>query len=128
MALTAAAPASALSYDNTDPQSTGCASSGITVKSASIRSSYTGKIIGSVELRWSTKCKTNWARVSRTDGASAEYMTATSSRSVNRISTSEHLRGYNSIWSNQVYGNGYVVCATGNIDQSFASGSATVCY
>ncbi|MGW4065750.1 DUF2690 domain-containing protein [Amycolatopsis sp. NPDC004747] len=53
--------ASAAAYDGTDPISTGCASSAITARSAYGPVSGTKQLL--VELRYSTRCATTWARI-----------------------------------------------------------------
>ena len=58
-----AASAQAATYDNVDPSSTSCANSASTVSSASIKTS-SGQTLGQVELRYSSTCRTVWARVS----------------------------------------------------------------
>ena len=69
LALTAALPlflgagtAQAATYDNVDPTSTSCANTASTVKSASLVASD-GTVVGSIELRYSSACRTVWARV-----------------------------------------------------------------
>ena len=51
----------ALPYDNTDPISTGCSASATTPRTAYI--TYGGFNIGQVLLRYSTSCRTTWAKV-----------------------------------------------------------------
>ena len=47
--------------DGEDPQTAGCNADAYTVTSADIKTS-TNRVVGRVDLRWSPKCKTNWAR------------------------------------------------------------------
>lgn len=47
--------------DGTNPETTGCAASAITAEFANIY--YQGVIVGTVELRYSTTCRTAWARI-----------------------------------------------------------------
>jgi hypothetical protein len=56
-----AATCSGSGCNGTDPQSTGCASSAITAEETSIISK-SGVLVGYVDLRYSTACKTAWAR------------------------------------------------------------------
>jgi hypothetical protein len=60
--LVAAGPAAAATYDGTDPSATGCASSGSTVESKYGKTAV-GTTIVFVELRYSSSCRTTWARV-----------------------------------------------------------------
>jgi hypothetical protein len=53
--------AAAAAYDGTDPISTGCASSAITARSAYGSSGGANQLF--VELRYSTRCATTWARI-----------------------------------------------------------------
>ncbi|MGC9541571.1 DUF2690 domain-containing protein [Streptomyces sp. UG1] len=54
--------AQAYDYDGTGPRATGCASSARTVESAVLRNSV-GTRVGVIELRFSSYCKTAWARL-----------------------------------------------------------------
>ncbi|WP_168188836.1 DUF2690 domain-containing protein [Thermoflavimicrobium daqui] len=51
------------SYDNTDPASTGCANDAITAKSVRVLRTSDKKVLGTIELRYSRKCKTAWSRM-----------------------------------------------------------------
>jgi hypothetical protein len=55
-----AATCSGYGCDYQDPVATGCSSGAYTVTSAAI--TYQGVTYGTVELRWSPTCQTNWAR------------------------------------------------------------------
>lgn len=68
LALAAPGSAWALAYDHTDPVSTGCATGAYTVTSSSIRRLDTNAVVGTVELRWSPSCRTNWARLTPAAG------------------------------------------------------------
>lgn len=50
-------------YDYTDPAQTGCSATGVTIWSKQLRHPATGVVNGVMELRYSTACQTNWARV-----------------------------------------------------------------
>ncbi|MGS2587524.1 DUF2690 domain-containing protein [Streptomyces hebeiensis] len=54
--------AQAHAYDGTDPSATGCSSSGRTVASAAL-TNRPGNSLGTIELRFSSSCKTAWARI-----------------------------------------------------------------
>ncbi|GAA3313012.1 hypothetical protein GCM10020331_002160 [Ectobacillus funiculus] len=51
----------ALSYDGSNPVSTGCANDAVT-KSYSYISDSHDNVYGKVELKWSAKCKTSWGK------------------------------------------------------------------
>lgn len=66
-AVTPAAPAVGVTCtgtgcDRKDPIETGCAKDARTVASAPIRDEIWNRDIGTVELRWSPTCQTNWSR------------------------------------------------------------------
>lgn len=60
-AAAASAMCSGYGCDSWDPIISGCYTSAVTVASAPIWSK--GVQLGTVDLRWSTACKTNWTRV-----------------------------------------------------------------
>lgn len=108
--------AAVLPYDNTNPSGTGCAGSGYTVGSRNIVS-VTGQVIGRVELRYSSACGTNWSRTVSTIG-SRPLLTWV----VHQVDSATTYGGPGgdpgpytgtSAFSDQLYGNGYVVCAWG---------------
>jgi hypothetical protein len=55
--------ANAAPYDNTNPQTTGCANTARVAKSAPMRNSYTGEYRGTVYLMYSSACRTVWAKL-----------------------------------------------------------------
>jgi hypothetical protein len=130
--LLMATPASATTYpyDNTNPdaQHTNCAATGTAADPP--RSTVliydpqiSGDVLGYVELRWSTGCRTNWSRVTMNAGApyavpSAGIMTWTTR--TDGAST----RGHDgdpgpyhatSAYSDQLYGNNLTDCAWGQL-------------
>lgn len=74
LALTAglAVPASAASakYDGKDPKTYGCDASAKTVDSKSVKASD-GTLLGTIELRYSTACRTVWAKVTSLQSVSS---------------------------------------------------------
>ena len=56
-----ASPASAAEYDGVNPDTSSCNNTATTVKSASV-ANYQGVKVGTVELRYSTACRTVWVR------------------------------------------------------------------
>lgn len=115
-----ASPASALAYDNTDPgaSATGCAGSASTLLSKGVNSS-TGQVIGLVELRYSSSCGTKWARI--TSYIDYRNLRTWSERWSDWASTHGGPGGDpgpyygTSAYSDQLYGNGYTVCAYGGL-------------
>lgn len=65
-------PAPAWAYSAGDPQTTGCASSEITLLSAAMYSPNNGAYMGSEYLRYSTGCRTEWVTVDYASGYSAQ--------------------------------------------------------
>jgi hypothetical protein len=53
-------------YDNTDPASTGCSAGATTIASYPIKSTVSGAVVGTLEVRYSSSCDTNWVRVNNT--------------------------------------------------------------
>lgn len=60
LATTTPAFAAGTTYDGTDPQTTGCAAGGITVKEVAVTAN--GETLGWAQLRYSPSCGTNWVR------------------------------------------------------------------
>lgn len=60
--LVGSGTAQALPYDGTDPVSTGCDRDARTVRYANFRTPG-GQVFGVIELRYSPRCRTAWARV-----------------------------------------------------------------
>ncbi|MFC4044526.1 DUF2690 domain-containing protein [Dactylosporangium siamense] len=59
--------------DNTDPSSTGCSASAITYWSKNLTNPATGVVNGTMELRYSRSCETNWVRINNyVSGATAQ--------------------------------------------------------
>ncbi|TDU04990.1 uncharacterized protein DUF2690 [Streptomyces sp. 846.5] len=62
LALSLPTQASAATYDGQDPAASGCSSTAVTAKSAPIYRGD-GAQVGTIQLRYSTKCRTVWARI-----------------------------------------------------------------
>ncbi|MEV0412564.1 DUF2690 domain-containing protein [Streptomyces sp. NPDC050448] len=76
LALGLSGNASAAAYDGQDPISSGCANTAITAKSSAI---YVGSTqVGTIELRYSTACRTVWGRVRSTGPYGHATVTRTS--------------------------------------------------
>jgi hypothetical protein len=125
-----AQPASALTYDYTNPTTTPAGnpcsnSAGPANGAASTLAIYNpqvaGEVLGWVDLRWSTSCTTNWSRVRRSDSPRALGVVAWATRpnypSANtRGSHGDGTTYYtSSAYSDQLYGSGITVCANGAI-------------
>ena len=108
LAVGAAAPASAAGpWDGTDPQNTGCAANALTRWSTTLVDPRTGAAVGTMEVRWSRTCQTNWVRVDNWIPGAQVHM------SIDRVggpygsasgSLTESYTG--TVWSNQVYAPG----------------------
>ncbi|MBZ9640179.1 DUF2690 domain-containing protein [Streptomyces sp. PSKA30] len=59
--IAATGGAQAYAYDGSDPSSTGCSADATTVESATVKNS--NMTFGTIELRYSLKCHTAWARL-----------------------------------------------------------------
>ncbi|MGV9775985.1 DUF2690 domain-containing protein [Streptosporangium sp. NPDC003464] len=69
LALFAASPADAHTYDHKDPYREGCARSAKVVRTAAVKTPAR-ETVGTVRLMWSRSCKTNWTEVSTSSTAS----------------------------------------------------------
>ncbi|MGS2587523.1 DUF2690 domain-containing protein [Streptomyces hebeiensis] len=69
LTIAGAGQAQALAYDGTDPSATGCSSSSRTVASAPLKNRVTGSTVATIELRFSSSCKTAWARLTLVSGS-----------------------------------------------------------
>ncbi|QLQ31820.1 MAG: DUF2690 domain-containing protein [Candidatus Thiothrix singaporensis] len=99
-------------YDGKDPISMGCDLDATTVAYKTI----TG---GVIELRYSKKCGTNWARTRPTSSSSTTYAKVTRSSDGRSYSNS----GKGNIWTAMVYSPTTVSCAEGKIGTASASGA-----
>ena len=110
-----AAPDYYAQYDNQDPIAKNCAGDAITVAQSNIYRS--GTYVGYVELRWSNKCGTNWARTTRKDGRTWEGMVT----AVQRSNPAKNVRysasgGY--IYGDMVYARNILARACGSVGAS----------
>ncbi|KJL33097.1 DUF2690 domain-containing protein [Microbacterium oxydans] len=53
-------------YDNTNPQTTGCAADAVSLVTYPINSTTTGLQVGTLDVRYSANCDSNWVRVNNT--------------------------------------------------------------
>lgn len=74
VALAGAAGASAatggLPYDGTDPAATGCSTGAVTIASYPIKRDDNGTTVGTMNVRYSATCGTNWLQVNSLDASS----------------------------------------------------------
>ncbi|WP_405816654.1 YjfA family protein [Streptomyces sp. NBC_01390] len=108
--------AGAAAYDNQDPIASGCANTAITARSTAI---YVGSTrVGTIELRYSTACRTVWGRVLST----GPYGTA----KVSRTSDWEWNDCASLSWNSSL---GQYTCYTAMLNdagvESYAMGSAS---
>ena len=116
-----------------NPETTTCSDSASTVggpKDIYATLNGTSQKVGTVELRWSSTCKTNWSRVIRNDGATGESVMAKIVRDddvqyfkeLPLAPESEWTDGLTRIWSPMVYAPADCSAyAQGMIDFSFVS-------
>ena len=115
-----AAGAATHPYDRTNPETTGCANSAYTVGSVNLKNTA-GTVIGLLELRYSTVCGTNWARVDSYVGN--QYLYAFAHRPGDGATTKgadgDPGPWYTTVaYSDQLYGYRRTVCAVGGIGGS----------
>ncbi len=116
-----------------NPEATNCSTGAITAGGPNdIYATLNGvnQKVGTVELRWSSTCQTNWSRVIRTDGATGESVMARiirddgvqQFRELTIAPASEWTDGQDRIWSPMVYApDNCSAYAQGMIDFSFTS-------
>ncbi|MFF2448292.1 DUF2690 domain-containing protein [Neobacillus sp. NPDC058068] len=137
-AITPINKAFALSYDGSNPVSTGCAKDAVTKSYSGIADRY-DNIYGKVELKWSAKCRTSWGKITLYRAAPYDkgsyYALATvwSYNSNGTLRTRYNcadrggngaiMKGQTSCYTPQVYnGAGYKAKARGIINWDIASG------
>jgi uncharacterized protein DUF2690 len=104
------ASAANLPHDGTDPITTGCANTAVTVNNTAV--DHGGVYYGNLALRWSTDCKTNWAKF--TGSGSVGSVAVWVYRQADKKSCGDQSgTGCNGAWwpnsaySNQLYGCNY---------------------
>lgn len=116
------AHAANLPYDGKDPNATGCAADGRTMSSAPIRSSN-GHSLGTIELRYSLRCHTAWARIT-SNLKYVPYDSGMATATIIRTSDNKRFEckvPYNEAppnicYTRMVYGKGVLSYAHGEID------------
>jgi len=121
-----------------NPETTNCSNGATTVGGPNdIYANLNGvnQKVGTVELRWSSACQTNWSRVIRTDGGTGDYVMARvvrddgvqQFREMPIAPMSEWTDGQTRIWSPMVYAPANCSAyAEGMIDFSFMSSEFVV--
>lgn len=140
-----AVPSLHFPIDGTDPMTTGCAGSAVTVASKQINSGQGGVTVpvGDLQLRWSTGCGTNWGRfVAATvrGGPVDDVVSVWVDRQAdNKYCGDQKGTGCNAIWwttgstvpsvySNQLYGCGYATRAVVEIADYYSNGDPAYFY
>ncbi|OIK16898.1 hypothetical protein BIV60_02425 [Bacillus sp. MUM 116] len=139
-AVSPAEKAFALSYDGSNPVSTGCAKDAVTKSYSYIVDRY-DNAYGKVELKWSAKCRTSWGKITLYHAAPYDkgsyYALATvwsynsngttlrkSYNCADRGGNGVIMKGQTSCYTPQVYnGAGYIAKARGIINWGIASGT-----
>lgn len=120
-AVTCKTSPSSKNCDGTDPHTTGCDASASTVASANLVRSTDNVVVGTVELRWSSVCKTNWARVNRTDKDTVDQTYGKVENTAGTTQQTGWATG-TGVWSPQIYSPTTKARAFGMADESFADG------
>jgi hypothetical protein len=92
--LAAPASALALTYDNTDPATTGCSSGAYTLTYSPVSRKDNGVVVGTVELRWSPSCHTAWSRFTPTGGTYPVFASVDAVRPSDAFMTTSAVRNY----------------------------------
>ncbi|MFD1542115.1 DUF2690 domain-containing protein [Nonomuraea guangzhouensis] len=103
-------------YDHKDPYTTGCGNAAQVVRTGSLSNRVDGRV-GTVQLWWSSKCKTNWIEIRTAASAHGTISVYTDDR-YDRFSFKQGNGGRH--WGNMLYGND--MCAWGSASVVFGSG------
>ncbi|HEX8002234.1 MAG TPA: DUF2690 domain-containing protein [Mycobacteriales bacterium] len=123
-------PAEALTYDGTDPAA-GCSSTAITARQAGLNNSMGN--FGLIDLRYSTGCRTAWARLTSTygvactpgdDGCGSAYVHRNSTTYPAHYSCPTPAGG-KSCYTKQVNDAGFTSYAHGEVDTGPLTASGT---
>ncbi|MCA2225529.1 DUF2690 domain-containing protein [Nonomuraea aurantiaca] len=120
-ALLTISPASAQAagrnyYDHKDPYTTGCGNAAKVVRTGSLSNRIDGKV-GTIQLWWSGRCKTNWIEI-RTASSAHGTISVYTDKGYDRFSFKQGNGGRH--WGNMMYGNN--MCAWGSASVVFGSG------
>lgn len=121
LALVGPASGSTLPYDGTDPIATGCNNSATTVATTPVN--HNGVNYGTLYLRWSTGCKTNWGKFTG-NGNVGNISVWVYRQADNKWCGDQSGNGCNSAWwpnsaySNQLYGCNYETLAQVEVENN----------
>ncbi|MEV1246879.1 DUF2690 domain-containing protein [Nonomuraea sp. NPDC050022] len=113
----ASAQATAKPYDHKDPYQTGCGNSAKIVKTGSINSRANGKV-GTIQLWWSGRCKTNWIEIKTATSASGSISVYTEDGRYDRFAFKKGNGGRH--WGNMLSANN--MCAWGGASVQWNGG------
>ncbi|MEV0348810.1 DUF2690 domain-containing protein [Nonomuraea sp. NPDC050680] len=113
----ASAQATAKPYDHKDPYTTGCGNSAKIVKTGSITSRANGKV-GTIQLWWSGRCKTNWIEIRTATSASGSINVYTADGRYDRFAFKKGNGGRH--WGNMLWANN--MCAWGGASVQWNGG------
>lgn len=121
-------PAEAARFDGTNPEKTGCARTARTVRYATLRNPNTKTAYGRIELRYSSSCRTAWARLTSFGPACIPGDDFCGFGSVIRNSDGRRFscslqRGRKSCYTAQVNDAGVTSYASGQVDNGAYSGT-----
>ena len=120
-ALLTVSPASAQTaakpYDHQDPYKSGCGNSAKIVKTGSINSRLDGKV-GTIQLWWSGRCKTNWIEIKTATSAHGSINVYTADGRYDRFAFKKGNGGRH--WGNMLWGNN--MCAWGGASIQWGTG------
>lgn len=108
-----AATCSGYGCDGRDPDATGCSSGAYTANSVNVYDfNHGNQYLGTIELRYSPACGTNWSRV--TSAVGVTYLQAIVQRMSDHVYYNDQ-GNYLVVWSDMVYAPTVRACATGTI-------------
>jgi len=113
----ASAQATAKPYDHQDPYKSGCGNSAKIVKTGSISSRLDGKV-GTIQLWWSGRCKTNWIEIKTATSAHGSINVYTADGRYDRFAFKKGNGGRH--WGNMLWANN--MCAWGGASIQWGTG------
>jgi hypothetical protein len=114
--------------DGKDPLKMGCAKDAVTIAEANLSAPNVKNVFGKIELRWSEKCRTVWARTEKTNSARLPFISAEVSN--NKGATFQSAaRNKNATWSPMIFvaNNKIEIKACGALGRTSSSSSASGC-
>lgn len=104
-------------YDHQDPYKSGCGNSAKIVKTGSINSRLDGKV-GTIQLWWSGRCKTNWVEIKTATSAHGTISVYTGDGRYDQFSFKKGNGGRH--WGNMLWANN--MCAWGGAGIQWGTG------